>query len=70
MLQAFNHCYKLSGEAKLYGVKEYLADLLENDGKFIVFAHHIDILNNLVEYMKKDKINYIRVDGSVDINER
>ena len=33
--------YKLSGEAKITGILEYLDTLLDSDDvKFIIFAHH------------------------------
>ena len=37
--------------AKLKGIKEYLGELIENDIKFIVFAHHIEVLDELETYI-------------------
>ncbi len=33
-------CYMLSATAKLQSIKEYVASILENDIKVIIFAHH------------------------------
>ena len=53
--QNVNHAYKLSGKAKLKGIKEFLDNLLQNSQrqKFIVFAHHHDVLNDLEDYVMK-----------------
>ena len=32
--------YKLSGEAKLSGITDFLDTMFDNDIKFILFAHH------------------------------
>lgn len=54
--QVFSECYKLSGEAKKEGAMTYISDLMENcEMKFIVFAHHLDMLNAIEEYAKKKK---------------
>lgn len=49
LLQTISLCYKLTGLAKIKGVCEYLNDLLENEGKFIIFAHHMDVLDAVEE---------------------
>lgn len=38
-------CYMLSAIAKLNSVKEYISQILENDVKIIVFAHHKIIMD-------------------------
>jgi SWI/SNF-related matrix-associated actin-dependent regulator 1 of chromatin subfamily A len=37
----------LTGKAKIKGIKDYLAELLENDIKFIFFAHHMLVLDEV-----------------------
>lgn len=39
----------LTGKAKLPGIKEYMNELIENEVKFIIFAHHLDVLNGIEE---------------------
>ena len=57
--------YRLTGEAKIDGIKEFMDTLIENNCKFIVFAHHQSVLDGLEDHVKKEKIGYIRIDGSV-----
>lgn len=35
------------GTAKILAVNEYINSLLESDVKFIVFAHHIEVLDGV-----------------------
>ena len=62
--------YRLTGEAKIKGIKMYLNDILENDIKFLVFAHHQFVLNEIEALIKKKKVGYIRIDGSTVGEER
>ena len=49
--------YRKTGESKLSSVIQYIADLLENNAKFLVFAHHLSVLNGVEEYLKKVRPN-------------
>lgn len=62
--------YSLSGEAKVKGVNAFIETLLDNETKFIVFAHHYAVLDRLEDTMVKQKVNYIRIDGRIDIHKR
>ena len=42
--------YRMTGEAKVDGVCEFLETLVENSVKFLVFAHHFTMLDALEEY--------------------
>ncbi|KAL0484975.1 hypothetical protein AKO1_003787 [Acrasis kona] len=56
--------YKKTGMAKLEPIKEYLKEtVLETKEKFLIFAHHRDVMDGLEECMKKNKVEYIRIDG-------
>ena len=37
--------YRLSGMAKIKAIKEYINEILENNIKILVFAHHIKVLD-------------------------
>ncbi len=63
-------CYLYTGLAKIPGIKEYLSDLAQNDIKFLVFAHHTEVLDAIEEQVKKLDLRYIRIDGKVDMNKR
>ena len=70
LLNLFNKVYKLSAEAKAAGVKEYIHYLIENKCKFLIFAHHISMLDAIEEEVKKLKVDYIRIDGKVKLEKR
>jgi tryptophan synthase alpha subunit len=42
---AFMTAYRLSGEAKVEGSLEFIDTLLEAGAKFLLFAHHKNILD-------------------------
>ncbi|GAB1285375.1 DNA annealing helicase and endonuclease ZRANB3 [Apodemus speciosus] len=52
-------------------VKDYIKMLLQNDSlKFLVFAHHLSMLQACTEAVIESKSRYIRIDGSVPSSER
>ncbi len=56
--------YQLSGMAKLESVQEHLKETADTGVKFIVFAHHQEVIDGITEYVtKKLKLSYIRIDG-------
>ena len=63
--QAISLAYKLTGEAKLQSIKDYVIQLLQNDIKILVFAHHMAVLDGLQDMIKEKKIKYMRIDGSI-----
>ena len=70
LLNLFNKVYKLSAEAKTSGVKEYIHYLIDNKCKYLIFAHHIVMLDAIEEEVKKLKVDYIRIDGKVKLEKR
>ena len=62
--------YRLTGESKVDGIKEFMDTLIDNNCKFIVFAHHKSVLDGLEAHVKKENIGYIRIDGSVSVDKR
>lgn len=60
----------MTGSAKVKGVIEFLDTLIENKAKFIVFAHHYEVLDQIEDSLVKKKIQYIRVDGQIDTAKR
>ena len=57
--------YRLSGEAKVKGICEFIETLAENGAKFLVFAHHRTVMDEIESFLKKKKIGSIRIDGKV-----
>jgi hypothetical protein len=44
---------KIKGKTKklILGIQEYIDDLLENEIKIIVFAHHKDVLDHIEKFV-------------------
>ena len=70
MFQAFSKLYRLTGMAKIQGLKDYMSELIENGIKFIIFAHHLCVLDEIEKYVSQQKIKSIRIDGSVTHEKR
>ncbi|NXN17791.1 ZRAB3 endonuclease, partial [Indicator maculatus] len=63
--------YKETAIAKAGAVKDYIKMMLENDKlKFLVFAHHLSMLQACTQAVIESKVRYIRIDGSVPSAER
>ncbi|XP_071824908.1 DNA annealing helicase and endonuclease ZRANB3-like isoform X2 [Apostichopus japonicus] len=69
--------YISTGKAKIAAISEYVRMLLDNhDMKFLVFAHHKEILTAIVQTTqayareKESTLKYIRIDGDVPHIER
>ncbi|XP_061039462.1 DNA annealing helicase and endonuclease ZRANB3 isoform X2 [Eubalaena glacialis] len=63
--------FKQTAIAKAGAVKDYIKMMLQNDSlKFLVFAHHLSMLQACTEAIIENKTRYIRIDGSVPSSER
>merc|ERR1719375_2183466 len=62
--------YVQTAEAKVAPVSEYVEDLISGGCKFLVFGHHIFMLDALEAVAVRSKARYIRIDGSVSAAER
>ncbi|KAM6958317.1 DNA annealing helicase and endonuclease ZRANB3 isoform 1-T1 [Tautogolabrus adspersus] len=63
--------YKQTAIAKAGAVKDYIKMMLEAEKlKFLVFAHHLTMLQACTEAVIEAKAGYIRIDGSVPSSER
>ena len=56
--------------AKSRAVQEYICDLVDNDRKFICFAHHNVMMNDIAAALDKSKTEYIRIDGTTGSEKR
>ena len=59
--------YRMTGEAKVDGITEFLETLIENNCKFMVFAHHQAVMDALEAFVQKSKVEYVRIDGKVGV---
>lgn len=49
---------------KIQAVTQYVSDLLEGGHKFLVFAHHKEMMDAVSTFLKEKGHNFIRIDGS------
>uniref|UniRef100_A0A8B9TF26 Zinc finger RANBP2-type containing 3 n=1 Tax=Anas platyrhynchos TaxID=8839 RepID=A0A8B9TF26_ANAPL len=71
VMSLITRMYKETAIAKAGAVKDYIKMMLENDKlKFLVFAHHLSMLQACTEAVIENKVRYIRIDGSVPSSER
>lgn len=61
-----------TGKAKISAVRDYVADLMENDRKFLIFAHHQEALDAIEDIVcsKIGKDGYFRIDGKTSPEQR
>lgn len=50
--------------SKILAVRDYIIDLLESGRKFLVFAHHKMMLDDIASCLTQKKYKFIRIDGS------
>ncbi|XP_051478778.1 DNA annealing helicase and endonuclease ZRANB3 isoform X2 [Apus apus] len=71
VMNLITRMYKETAIAKAGAVKDYIKMMIENDKlKFLVFAHHLSMLQACTEAVIEKKVRYIRIDGSVPSAER
>eukprot|EP00475_Leptophrys_vorax_P008258 TRINITY_DN15314_c0_g1_i2.p1 TRINITY_DN15314_c0_g1~~TRINITY_DN15314_c0_g1_i2.p1 ORF type:complete len:319 (+),score=39.81 TRINITY_DN15314_c0_g1_i2:73-957(+) len=68
--QLISQLYAESAAAKVDAVKDYLGTVLEADCKFLVFAHHMSMMDGLEEFFKKERVGFIRIDGKTATEHR
>ncbi|KAM0688125.1 SWI/SNF- matrix-associated actin-dependent regulator of chromatin subfamily A-like protein 1 [Conglomerata obtusa] len=54
--------YQIAAELKIEAVKEYIKNILEKEIKFLIFAHHMTMIDGLEEFLKLNT-KYIKIDG-------
>ena len=62
--------YMLTSKAKIRGVAEYVSYLIQSECKFIIFAHHLEMLDAIQEQVIKESVKFIRIDGSTTSENR
>uniref|UniRef100_A0A8D8YLQ4 SWI/SNF-related matrix-associated actin-dependent regulator of chromatin subfamily A-like protein 1 n=1 Tax=Cacopsylla melanoneura TaxID=428564 RepID=A0A8D8YLQ4_9HEMI len=62
--------YHETGITKINAINDYITSLLEQNKKFLVFAHHQVVLDAVSKLLEDKKTFYIRIDGSVGSEER
>lgn len=70
MVLLYNKAYLMTGEAKIEGINNYVNYLIEEDVKFLLFAHHSCVMEKLEANIKQQQkhykdLEYIKIDGNV-----
>ncbi|ELP89188.1 chromodomain-helicase-DNA-binding protein, putative [Entamoeba invadens IP1] len=60
----FLEFYVMSSKAKVVGVCKFIEKMILEGTKFLVFAHHQEMLDAIEEFVKSKDIGYIRIDGA------
>ena len=56
--------YVKTGLSKVEEGCQFMSLLLDNDAKFLWYVHHKSVLTEYENYLKKNKVNYLKIDGS------
>lgn len=59
-----------TGKAKVNSICKYVEQLISQEKKFLIFAHHKYVLDAISDTLEKNKTYYVRIDGSVSSEER
>ncbi|CAH8504536.1 unnamed protein product [Schistosoma rodhaini] len=59
-----------TGSVKLPAIEQYVLDLIECGHKFLLFAHHTDVLDSLDKLLSEKSIRFIRIDGRTNSEQR
>ncbi|CAI0548425.1 unnamed protein product [Linum tenue] len=62
--------YTVSAEVKVPAVLDYLTTFVEAGCKFLIFAHHRQMIDSIHEFLLKKKVGCIRVDGGTPAADR
>jgi SWI/SNF-related matrix-associated actin-dependent regulator of chromatin subfamily A-like protein 1 len=55
--------YSITAEAKAAAVCNYVKTIVKENTKFIIFAHHMIMLNAITDCLNKLKLDFVRIDG-------
>ena len=62
--------FRLTGLAKVDAVAEYVQYLVEAECRFLLFAHHQEVMDRLQQKLEKLKAGFIRIDGKTPSQQR
>ncbi|RCV14180.1 hypothetical protein SEVIR_2G417000v4 [Setaria viridis] len=62
--------YTDSATAKIPAVLDFLGTVIEADCKFLIFAHHQNMVEAIEQYLLKKKVKCIKIDGQTPVTTR
>lgn len=60
----------IMAQAKIPGTFDFIKQLVDQDEKVVVFTSYSEPLNRMEQLLIENKINYVRIDGSIDGKEK
>ena len=63
LLSKLNYLRHIIGLAKAEEAQEIIKNFVDAGEKLVVFAHHHDVMDLIDDYLTKDKISHVAVDG-------
>lgn len=70
VLGALARLRRAVGVSKVPAANAWIDDTLAQDAKLLAFAHHTDVLDGIEAHLIKEKIGYVRLDGSTPVQAR
>lgn len=62
--------FQLTSQVKVKPVQEYVEYLVQADCRFLLFAHHMAMMDALQQTLEKQRAKFIRIDGSTASHKR
>ncbi|THD25197.1 SWI:SNF matrix associated [Fasciola hepatica] len=66
MLEYFHE----TGSVKIAALRQYILDLVEVGRKFLLYAHHTEVLDALSNTLSEKSVDHIRIDGRTNSEQR
>ena len=70
VLSKLNYLRHIVGLSKAEEAEEIIKNFVDAGEKLVVFAHHHDVMDLMDEYLTKDKVNHVKVDGRTELTNR
>jgi len=70
LLSKLNYLRHIVGLSKAEEAEEIIKNFVDAGEKLVVFAHHHDVMDLMDEYLTKDKVNHVKVDGRTELKNR
>lgn len=68
--RAIMDAYHATALLKAKAVQRYVQELVDAGDKFLIFAHHTELLDAITAVLNKSRVKFIRIDGSVAASKR
>ncbi|EFA82162.1 SNF2-related domain-containing protein [Heterostelium album PN500] len=66
----YTQLFRDTGLGKMAAISKFIEDKLEDNSKFLIFAHHKTVMDGIEQLVKKKKVEYIKIDGTTPAHAR